>query len=43
MSTRTESDLLGEKEVPLQAYYGIQTQRAIENFDISTAEKKYSL
>jgi aspartate ammonia-lyase len=37
MSTRTESDLLGEKEVPLEAYYGIQTQRAIENFDISTA------
>jgi aspartate ammonia-lyase len=41
MPTRTESDLLGEKEVPLQAYYGIQTQRAIENFDISTARLKH--
>lgn len=32
---RTESDLLGEKEVPASAYYGVQTQRAIENFVIS--------
>ncbi len=34
---RTESDLLGEMPVPKKAYYGIQTQRAIENFNISTA------
>ncbi|TXF75023.1 aspartate ammonia-lyase [Chryseobacterium sp.] len=32
---RKESDLLGELKVPLQAYYGVQTQRAIENFRIS--------
>jgi len=35
MSTRIESDLLGEKEIPKNAYYGVQTQRALENFDIS--------
>jgi len=34
-STRIESDLLGERQVPLDAYYGIQTLRAVENFDIS--------
>ncbi len=33
--TRRETDLLGSLEVPAQAYYGIQTQRAIENFNIS--------
>ncbi len=33
--TRTESDLLGEKEVPTEALFGIQTLRCIENFDIS--------
>jgi aspartate ammonia-lyase len=32
---RTESDLLGEKQLPKDAYYGVQTQRAIENFQIS--------
>lgn len=37
MNTRIESDLLGEINVPLEAYYGVQTQRAIENFNISTA------
>ena len=29
---RFEQDLLGTKEVPKDAYYGIQTQRALENF-----------
>ena len=33
--TRTERDLLGEKQVPADAYYGVQTARAIENFKIS--------
>ncbi len=33
--TRTEHDLLGEKEVPVEALFGIQTLRCIENFDIS--------
>ena len=32
---RTEHDLLGEKQVPADAYYGIQTARALENFKIS--------
>ncbi|MCB0612907.1 MAG: aspartate ammonia-lyase, partial [Phaeodactylibacter sp.] len=33
--TRLEHDLLGEKQIPNDAYYGIQTQRALENFQIS--------
>ena len=33
--TRTEKDLLGEKQIPADAYYGVQTARAIENFPIS--------
>ena len=32
---RMEHDLLGEKAVPATAYYGIQTLRALENFNIS--------
>ncbi len=32
---RIEHDLLGEKAVPADAYYGIQTARALENFQIS--------
>ena len=32
---RIEHDLLGDKAVPKTAYYGIQTLRALENFDIS--------
>ncbi len=35
MTTRSERDALGEREVPGDAYYGIQTLRAIENFPIS--------
>ena len=35
MSTRIEEDLLGTKAVPIDAYYGIHTVRAIENFHIS--------
>ncbi len=32
--TRTEHDLLGERNVPHESYYGIQTLRALENFNI---------
>src|SRR2546428_445000 len=32
---RVEKDFLGEVEVPKDAYWGVQTQRAIENFPIS--------
>ena len=34
-ATRLEHDLLGQKAVPADAYYGVQTTRALENFDIS--------
>src|SRR3954447_211398 len=33
--TRTERDLLGEKKFPADAYYGVQTARALENFQLS--------
>lgn len=33
--TRTEHDLLGYREVPFEFYYGIQTLRALENFNIT--------
>lgn len=35
MNYRKESDLIGELSVPEAAYYGVQTQRAINNFKIS--------
>ena len=35
MQTRLERDALGERAVPADAYYGIQTARAMENFPIS--------
>ncbi len=33
METRLEHDSLGEMQVPAEAYYGVQTLRAIENFN----------
>ena len=33
--TRIEHDLLGDLAVPADAYYGVQTARALENFKIS--------
>ena len=35
---RVESDLLGELQVPADAYYGVQTQRALNNYKISTTQ-----
>ncbi|WP_205195180.1 aspartate ammonia-lyase [Chitinophaga sp. Cy-1792] len=35
MSKRIEHDFLGEKEIPQDVYYGIQTLRALENFHIT--------
>ncbi len=32
---RTEHDTMGDVQVPAQAYYGAQTQRAVENFPVS--------
>ena len=37
MSSRTETDLLGPREIAGDAYYGVHTLRAIENFRISTS------
>jgi aspartate ammonia-lyase len=34
-ATRIEHDLLGDKAIPADAYYGVQTARALENFHIS--------
>ncbi|HTO77669.1 MAG TPA: aspartate ammonia-lyase, partial [Thermoanaerobaculia bacterium] len=36
--TRIEHDLLGDLPVPAEAYYGVQTARALENFHISGVE-----
>jgi aspartate ammonia-lyase len=33
--TRLEHDLLGEREIPAERYYGIQTLRAVENFEMT--------
>jgi len=34
-ATRTETDSLGQKEVPADAYWGVHTARALENFPVS--------
>src|SRR5579864_2071704 len=39
--TRTEKDLLGEKQIPDSAYYGVQTARALENFQVSSMKTDY--
>ncbi|MFX0132570.1 MAG: aspartate ammonia-lyase [Candidatus Hodarchaeota archaeon] len=35
LTYRIENDSLGEKKIPADVYYGIQTQRALENFPVS--------
>ena len=35
MSTRIEHDLIGDKEISNECYYGVQTARAAENFHIT--------
>ena len=37
-ATRTETDSLGSREVPADAYWGIHTARALENFPITIVE-----
>ena len=37
-NVRIEHDLLGDLEVPADAYYGVQTARALQNFHISGVE-----
>src|SRR6187401_3532216 len=39
--TRTEHDLLGDKEIPFDAYYGVQTMRALENFQVSGVKTNF--
>jgi aspartate ammonia-lyase len=40
-ATRIEHDLLGDLPVPADAYYGVQTARALENFQISGVELRH--
>lgn len=35
LAYRLEKDFLGEKEIPAEVYYGVQTLRAVENFPIT--------
>ena len=35
MRTRIEHDLIGDKEISNECYYGVQTARAMENFHIT--------
>src|SRR5947208_941892 len=41
IETRTEHDLLGDKQIPAAAYYGVQTARALENFQVSGVTTKF--
>lgn len=38
---RIEKDLLGEKQIPADAYYGVQTARALENFQVSGVKTNF--
>jgi aspartate ammonia-lyase len=40
--TRREHDLLGDRDVPFEYYYGVQTLRAMENFNISGVQLNFS-
>ncbi|WP_026553722.1 aspartate ammonia-lyase [Arthrobacter sp. 35W] len=35
MATRSEHDLLGDRDIPADAYWGVHTLRAVENFPIT--------
>ncbi len=41
--TRREHDLLGEMEIPVECYFGVQTMRAVENFHISRVRLNFFL
>lgn len=43
MNTRIEKDTMGEVEVPLNAYWGAQTQRSIQNFKIGEEKMPYEI
>jgi aspartate ammonia-lyase len=38
---RIEKDLLGEKKIPNNAYYGVQTARGLENFQVSGVKTNF--
>ena len=38
MAFRTESDSIGSKQIPAEAYYGVQSLRGAENFHITGAK-----
>ena len=40
-TTRKEHDLLGERDVPAESYYGVQTLRAMENFNITGVDLSF--
>jgi len=40
-TTRTEHDLLGERDLPAEAYDGIHTLRAVENFPVTGTPISY--
>src|SRR5512145_1843102 len=42
MKTRTEHDLLGEREVPADAYYGVHTLRALANHELGLLDDSKS-
>jgi aspartate ammonia-lyase len=42
MDTRVERDSLGVRDIPSDAYYGVQTSRALENFPVSGLKPKAS-
>lgn len=41
--TRIETDSLGDVEVPVDSYYGAQTQHSLQNFDIGTEKMPAAL
>jgi aspartate ammonia-lyase len=34
-ATRSEKDFPGSKDIPIDAYYGVHTARALDNFTVS--------
>ncbi len=43
MKTRIEKDTMGEIEVPVDAYWGAQTQRSVQNFKIGEEKMPYEI
>ena len=43
MATRIEKDTMGEINVPVDAYWGAQTQRSVENFKIGEEKMPYEI